>query len=222
MSEDLPKWTHRLPRNLAVILALGCAGAVAGVAHYFTPKYTQAGYTPRQPVAFSHKTHSAQAGIDCRHCHTSVEKDARAGLPATRSCMSCHGQILKGDPRLELLRERAAASAPIPWVRVHRLPDYVFFNHAVHTRRGVGCVECHGRVDQMDETRQAQPLSMSFCLDCHKDPAGRLRPLDQVFSMSWAPPTNSAQLQNARLELGTNLARSWAIKPGQNCAACHR
>jgi hypothetical protein len=160
--------------------------------------------------------------MDCRYCHSGVEKEALARLPATSVCMNCHGQILKGDARLALVRDRAAAGEPIPWVRVQRLPDFVYFNHAAHSQRGVGCVECHGRMDAMDETRQAQPLSMTFCLDCHQAPADRLRPLDQVYSMTWTPTTNQAQLPAVRTQLGTNLARLREINPGQNCATCHR
>lgn len=215
MPDVLPKWAHRLPRLLAILMALSGAGLVTGAAYYFTPKFTHVGYAPMQPASFSHKTHAAQTGIDCRYCHASVETRAEAGLPSASLCMNCHGQILKGDERLELVRDKAAAGAPVPWVRVHRLPDYVFFNHAAHVQRGVGCVECHGPMDQMEETRQTQPLSMAFCLDCHRNPATRLRPLDQVFSNGKGEPPAPA-------ESGTNLARLRAVNPSQNCAACHR
>ena len=124
-------------------------GAVtAGMWYYFTPKYSRVGYQPLQPVAFSHAVHVDQLGLDCRYCHNAVEKSWYSNIPASSTCMNCHEQVLKDDPRLALVRESAQTGQPIPWVQIHRVPDYVYFNHEVHVRRGISCVKCHGRIDQ--------------------------------------------------------------------------
>lgn len=212
MSDVFPKWTNRLPRKLAVAITLTVLAAIAGIAYYFTPKYTRVGYTPFQPVAFSHNTHVRQAGLDCRYCHTSTSKSPYASLPPTSTCMNCHNQILKDDPRLALVRESATTGKPIQWMQVCKLADYVYFDHSVHVNRGVSCKECHGSVDKMDETGNAESLSMSFCLDCHRNPAPRLRPLDKVTQLDWQPTNNA----------GANLARDWNVQKLQSCSTCHR
>lgn len=227
MSDVFPKWTNRLPRDLALGGAVLLVCVTAGFAYYFTPKYTRQGYQPIQPVSFSHKTHVAQTGLDCRYCHHSVETAAFASLPAAATCMNCHNQVLRSDPRLEWVRRSAATNEPIPWVSVHQLPDFVHFNHAVHTRRGVGCVECHGDVSQMDEMRVAQPLSMAFCLECHRDPAPRLRPLEAVTETQWqfvpaATNLSTAQTLEARRDFGRKLIRDWNIQPQTSCNTCHQ
>ncbi len=204
-----------MPRKLAVALALTVIAVSGGAAYYFTPQYTRVGYAPFQPVAFSHNTHVRQAGLDCRYCHTSADKSAYANLPPTSTCMNCHNQILKDDPRLALVRESASLGKPIPWVQVYKLPDYVYFDHSVHVNRGVSCKECHGPVDTMDETGNAKSLSMSFCLDCHRNPAPRLRPLDKVTQLNWQP-TNNPQT------MGEDLVRDWNVQELQSCSTCHR
>ena len=160
MSAIFPKWTNRLPVLIITGTVLLGTAVTAGVWYYFTPKYTRVGYQPIQPVAFSHATHAGQLGIDCRYCHTGVEKSWFSNIPASSTCMNCHNQVLKDDPRLALVRESAASGRPIPWIQIHKVPDFVYFNHSVHVNRGISCVECHGRIDQMDEVRHAQPLSM--------------------------------------------------------------
>src|SRR5690606_1898650 len=149
--------------------------AVTGVTYYFTPKYTDVGYQPTQPVPFPHSVHAEQLGIDCRYCHTDVDKSWYSNVPTASVCMNCHNQVLAQDPRLALVRERHTNSVPIPWVQIHNLPDFVYFNHAVHVNRGISCIECHGEVNKMDEVRQVEPLSMSFCLECHRNPADKIR-----------------------------------------------
>lgn len=223
MSDIFPKWTNRLPaRVLAGALIVGTT-ALAGVWYYFTPKYTRVGYQPIQPVPFSHATHADQLGIDCRYCHHAVEKSWYSNVPAASTCMNCHTQVLKDDPRLALVRESAQPGGkPIPWVQVHKVPDYVYFNHAVHVNRGVSCVECHGRIDQMIEVQHAQPLSMSFCLECHRDPAGRVRPLDKITDLGWtwsADPRAAADKQRAE---GKKIVHDWKVQSLQSCSACHR
>jgi hypothetical protein len=180
------------------------------------------GYQPIQPVAFSHATHAEQLGIDCRYCHNGVEKSWYSNIPSASTCMNCHNQVLATDPRLALVRESAQTDKPIPWVQVHITPDYVFFNHSVHVNRGVSCVECHVQINKMDEVYHAQPLSMSFCLQCHRDPANRLRPLDKITDLNWKwsdDPNESARLQRIH---GQKLAQDWQVESLQNCSACHR
>jgi hypothetical protein len=217
MSAIFPKWTNRLP-VLVVIGVFMVGGAVtAGVWYYFTPKYTRVGYQPIQPVAFSHATHAGQLGMDCRYCHTGVEKSWFSNIPASSKCMNCHNQVLKDDPRLALVRESAQSGRPIPWVQIHKVPDFVYFNHSVHVNRGISCVECHGRVDQMDEIRNAQPLGMAFCLVCHRHPDTKLRPLDKITDLKWRLESETRQL-----EFGRNAMREWKVESLQTCAACHR
>ncbi len=222
MSDIFPRWTNKLPaRILAGALLVGTA-AVSGVWYYFTPKYTRVGYQPIQPVAYSHATHVDQLGMDCRYCHSAVEKSWYANIPSAASCMNCHNQVLATDPRLALVRESAQSGKPIPWVQIHKTPDYVYFNHAVHVNRGVSCFECHGQINKMEEVRHAHPLSMSFCLDCHRDPAARLRPPDKITDLNWKwseDPRTAAQLQKAN---GEKFAHDWKVQSLQSCSACHR
>lgn len=213
MSDVFPEWMNRLPRKVFFAALAGGIGVTAAFGYYFTPKYSQSGYTPVQPVGFSHKTHVGQVGTDCRYCHNGVEKSWFANLPDTSACMNCHGQILKDDPRLALVRESSTTGKPIPWVHVQRTPDFVYFSHVAHVKRGIGCVDCHGRVDQMDEI-QAQAMSMTFCLDCHRNPAQHLRPSSKMTQLDWLPSTNLAQ--------GQELSVSWKVQPRDNCGSCHR
>jgi hypothetical protein len=217
MSDFFPKWTNNLPRNIIIGALLAGTAVTAGVTYYFTPKYTRAGYEPIQPVAFPHSVHATQLGIDCRYCHNGVEKSWYSNIPATSVCMNCHNQALKDDERLALVRESAASGKPIPWVQIHKLPDYAYFNHSVHVNRGVSCVECHGQINQMEEVYHAKPLSMSFCLDCHRDPALHVRPLDKITDLDWKPASEDAQLANGR-----KIVRDWKVQSLQNCSACHR
>ena len=145
MSAVFPKWTNRLPLLAIVASMLFGTGVVAGVWYYFTPKYTDVGYMPIQPVYFPHSTHVDQLGLDCRYCHNDVERSWYSNVPGASTCMNCHNQVLKEDPRLSLVRESAQTGNPIPWVQIHKMPDFVYFNHSVHVNRGVSCVECHGR-----------------------------------------------------------------------------
>ena len=222
MSDVFPKWTNRLPLYILIGGAMVAGAVTAGVTYYFTPKYTRVGYKPIQPVAFSHSIHVDQVGLDCRYCHSHVEKSWYSNVPATSTCMNCHNQVLKEDPKLEVVRDSFATGEPIPWVQIHKVPDYVYFNHSVHVNRGVSCVECHGRVDEMDEVEHAKPLSMSFCLDCHRNPEEHVRPLEHVTDLDWKwsdDPKKNAQLQKAH---GSQLVKDWNIQSTDNCSACHR
>jgi formate-dependent nitrite reductase cytochrome c552 subunit len=217
MSAIFPKWTNRLP--ILIITAFFMIGTVvvAGVWYYFTPKYTVVGYQPLQPVAFSHATHVDQLGMDCRYCHDGVERSWFSNIPSSSTCMNCHNQVLPNDDRLALVRESAQSGRPIPWVQIHKLPDFAYFNHAVHVNRGISCVECHGPVHKMEEVYHATPLSMAFCLDCHRDPAAKLRPLDKITDLDWR--AESPEQQRA---FGLKALHDWKVESLENCGACHR
>ena len=222
MSALFPKWTNWLPLALIGVLAVAGGVVTAGVTFYFTPKYTRVGYEPVQPVPFSHKVHAGQLGMDCRYCHSTVDQSWVANIPAASTCMNCHNQILKDDPRLAIVRASATNNSPVPWVQVHITPDYVYFNHSVHVTRGISCVECHGRIDQMDEVYHAKPLSMSFCLDCHRDPAAHIRPTDKVTKLDWAWSTNSFEAEKLQEVNGKKFVHDWKVESLQSCSACHR
>lgn len=211
MSDIFPKWTNRLPMIIGVAAAVVGTTALAGVWYYFTPKYTRVGYQPKQPVAFSHDIHATQLGIDCRYCHNSVERSWFSNIPATTTCMNCHSLVVKDSPKLEPVRESYRTGKPIPWVQIHKVPDYVYFNHSVHVNRGISCVECHGPVNHMDEVKHAKPLSMAFCVECHRDPQSRIRPNELVTQLDWKGTVD-----------GQKLVHDWKVQPGQSCSTCHR
>jgi hypothetical protein len=211
MPQIFPKWANQLAPKLGLIAVLAGTVAMAGVTYYLTPKYTRVGYQPKQPVAFSHKVHNEQLGIDCRYCHNNVDKSWFSNIPAASTCMNCHSLVLKDDPRLALVRESYSSGKPIPWVQIHKVPDYVYFNHSVHVNRGISCVHSHGEVNQMDEVQHAKPLSMSFCLDCHRAPDQKIRPVDLVTQLDWKGQVD-----------GKQLVHDWKVQPGQSCSTCHR
>jgi hypothetical protein len=217
MSNLFPKSSNRLPLQIIVYLFVLAGTATAGVIYYMTPKYTRVGYAPVQPVPYSHALHAGQLGIDCRYCHSYVERSGFANLPTAQTCMNCHGQIKTTSPLLEIVRQSYATGRPVPWIQVHQVPDYVYFNHAVHIARGVSCVECHGRIDQMEVVEHAKPLSMGFCLQCHRDPAAHLRPRNEVTNLAWKAPSPEAQR-----EMGERFVHDWNVKPPQTCSGCHR
>lgn len=207
MKEPLfPEWTNRLPLVLlagAVLSALA-AGGFAG--YFFSPRFTDVGYQPRQPVAFSHALHAGRMAIDCRYCHGAVEVSPAASLPTTAVCMNCHRLVGRDKPSLEPLRISAEAGQPIHWVRVHDLPDYVFFDHSAHVDAGVGCVSCHGDVTSMEVIRQVEPLSMGWCLDCHRGPEPYLRPVELVTDPAPVPAAKPLRVP----------------APPLDCSGCHR
>jgi len=216
MSDVFPRWTNRLPGQIIFGLLLIGGAVTAGLTYYFTPKYTRVGYQPTQPVPFSHAIHVNQLGLDCRYCHDGVEKSWYSNVPAAETCMNCHSAVRASDPRLEPVRASYKDEGkPVEWVQIHKLPDYAFFNHSVHVNRGVSCVECHGRVDQMDEVRHEKHFSMTFCLDCHRDPEKRLRPLDKITDLAY---DRSLDPENK----DRNFVKEWHIKTSENCSACHR
>jgi len=173
-----------------------------------------------QPIQFSHAHHVGGIGLDCRYCHTSVEKSSFAGIPPTKTCMNCHNQIWANAPILEPVRASFRTDTPLSWIRVNDLPDFVYFSHQIHVKQGVGCATCHGPVDQMPLMYQAQSLLMEWCLDCHRAPEKFLRPRSEVFNMSYKAPTGAAQL-----ELGLRLKKEYnvsSIEHMTSCSVCHR
>ncbi len=171
-----------------------------------------------QPVPFSHQHHVGQVGLDCRYCHDSVENEAFAGIPAVSVCMTCHSQLFTDQPMLQpVVDSWRRGVAQLKWARVNDLPDFVYFNHSIHVAKGVGCVSCHGRVDTMPLTARVKPLSMQWCLDCHRNPAPNLRPKDKVFAMDWHP-------QHPK-QLAMDLVKRYHILPParlSDCSICHR
>src|ERR1700738_3546661 len=174
------------------LLAALALGGVMGLAR--APYLTNQNVTREQPIQFSHKHHVGDDGIDCRYCHTAVESSATAGIPPTKTCMNCHSVLFNNAGYLEPVRESYRTDKSIEWVRVHRLADYVYFNHSIHINKGVGCSTCHGQVNQMPLMFQASPLLMQWCLECHRNPEAVLRPRDQVFNMDWKAPANQAEV----------------------------
>ena len=183
-----------------------------------SPYLTNQNVTRDQPIQFSHKHHVGDDGIDCRYCHTGVESSATAGVPPTKTCMNCHSVLFNNVGYLEPVRESYRTDKSIQWVRVHRLADYVYFNHSIHVAKGVGCSTCHGTVNEMPLIFQAAPLNMGWCVDCHRNPEAVLRPTEQVYNMEWKAPANQA-------ELGAQFAHERKIRSTADltsCSTCHR
>jgi menaquinone reductase, multiheme cytochrome c subunit len=263
-----PRWMNLL-LPLAIIGGLGAAAYVPVVVYLgASPMATDVGYAPDQPIPYSHALHVGQLGLDCRYCHTTVTEAGFAAIPSAQTCMNCHSYIRVTNPdgtsnkKMEPLldawdanwRTRGATytqpptdqprveGKPVEWVKIHDLPDYSYFNHAAHVTKGVSCVTCHGRVDQMEVVYQSKPLNMAWCLDCHREPEKFLRPADQVTNLSWTieqlDTTNKAEADAIRAEnslaadatitqeqLGTFLKKKMAIKDHQymtSCSTCHR
>ena len=218
MANIFPKWTNQLPLKVLAGAALVVTALTGGITYYFTPKYTNVGYQPVQPVPFSHAIHADQLGLDCRYCHSYVEKAAHSNVPSTQTCMNCHSQIKQNSPRLALVRESYKSGKPIEWVRIHKAPDYVYFNHSAHVNRGVSCVSCHGKVNEMAVVWQHEPQSMSWCLDCHRAPENHLRPLQYITNLNWKPEDIGA----TQKQLGAELKAKWGVNPPVTCNGCHR
>lgn len=209
------------------LFRLALVGSLAGLAflcvaaavYVRSDAVTGVGRFVEQPVPFSHAHHVAGLGIHCRYCHTAVEKGPFAGLPPTATCMTCHSQVWTNAAMLAPVRESLRRGEPIRWSRVHDLPDFAYFDHSIHVAKGVGCETCHGRVDRMPLMAKRAPLTMSWCLDCHRHPERHLRPKEHVFDMGWAPPPGQD-----RRALGRELMRAYDIRVDQltDCSVCHR
>lgn len=220
MPAIFPRWTNNIPIVAGLLAPLLGLGLILGVWYWFAPSYTDVGYRPEQPVPYSHKLHVGELGLDCRYCHNTVEAAPHAAIPPAATCMNCHDTAVKADSQ-RLAPVRAAYNGgepggePVKWVRVHQLPDYAYFNHAPHVAAGVGCVSCHGRVDKMVVVETDQPLSMGWCLDCHRDPEPNLRPLDEVTNMNWSSAEEA-------YDAGADPNRKRQVNPPQHCSGCHR
>ena len=202
---------------LGVIAFVAALGGTVGLLHLSGYNTNQAMFV-EQPVQFSHKHHVGGEGIDCRYCHSSVEESAFANIPPTKTCMNCHSQIWTNAPTLEPVRASLRDNKPISWTRVHDLPDFVYFNHSIHVKKGVGCATCHGRVDEMPLMYQQASLQMSWCLDCHRNPEKYVRPREQVYNMAWERPSDDPGL-------GERLVKEYKIAGAAqltNCSTCHR
>jgi hypothetical protein len=211
---------HRSTNTISRVSIFGAlfalAGGLWGMAAVNRSSYvTQAGVARDQPVPFSHRHHAGELGIDCRYCHTSVERAAHANIPPTQTCMNCHVQIWADSGLLEPVRQSWRTNTSIEWIKVHDLPDFVYFNHSIHVHKGVGCASCHGRVDRMNLTWQASSLTMEWCIGCHRNPAPNLRPREEVFNMAWEPPADAEALQTALMAKNDVHGRD-------DCSTCHR
>jgi Cytochrome c7 and related cytochrome c len=199
---------------LAVVLLLS-AGAAGLLQLQRSPYVTRQHMALQQPIPFSHQHHVSGLGIDCRYCHTSVEESSFAGIPPTKTCMNCHAQMWTNADMLAPVRYSFQTDKSIQWVRVHDLPDFVYFNHSIHLHKGIGCTTCHGAVDRMPLMRQEVSLQMEWCLDCHRNPEQYVRPRDAVFRVDYVPPPNQP-------ELGRRLVAEYQIQRLTSCSTCHR
>jgi len=216
----MPQIFHRSANALArgsIVIAIALVGLL-GIALWeitMSPYYTEQDVTRQQPVPFSHRHHAGELGIDCRYCHTSVEKSSFAGLPPTQTCMTCHSQIWTNSEMLEPVRASYRTNQSLAWTRVNALPDFVYFDHSIHVAKGIGCTTCHGPIAEMPLTYRAGTLYMSWCLECHRQPEKYVRPKSQVFNPFYQPPPN-------QLELGKQLVKEYKIQSLQHCSTCHR
>jgi len=178
MAQLFPRWANSAVRALLIVGAALLAGIpVALLAWARSPSATGQYVAVEQPIPFSHPLHVTGLQIDCRYCHAGAERSAMAGLPPTRACVGCHTDLWVSSSIFEPVRHSLRTATPIPWRRVTAVPDFVFFNHAVHTRKGIACESCHGRVDLMEQVYQTAPLTMAWCLHCHREPERYIRPV---------------------------------------------
>lgn len=223
MANIFPKAT-----NLILLKAMFALSIIGGIAtavvwYYFTPKYSRVGYEPVQPVYFQHDIHVGQLGMDCRFCHSFVESSGFSNYPTTQTCMTCHSQVQANNPKLKPVHDSWATGQPITWVKVHNVPDYAYFNHSAHVNRGVSCVSCHGKVNEMNVVFQDKSQSMGWCLNCHRNPEDYVRPIaaakpgeqSPIYNLDWTAG-------NKQSEIGKKLVHDWKINPPKDCAGCHR
>lgn len=216
MAAVFPPWSNTATRvAILTIVASGFAALAAPMIWVRTPWARAQHDAADQPVEFDHRHHNHDDGIDCKYCHTTVYRAATAGIPSTEKCMGCHDQIWNQSPMLEVVRRSYFSGRPIPWNRVHQVPGFAYFNHGIHVNKGFGCSTCHGRVDQMPAVYQVAPLTMEWCLDCHRHPESYIRPLDQITNMDWTTGAHQA-------ELGRELVSRLGVRSLTNCTTCHR
>ncbi len=232
MANIFPRWTNLLPFQVVICLGALATGVVAAFWYYATPKAQRVGYQPNQPIPYDHQLHVEQLGLDCRYCHSFVEHSGHANVPTANTCWNCHKAVKTDSPKLEPLRRAVDTNyenydgQPIKWVRVHKSPDYVYFNHSAHVNRGISCQSCHGDVNKMEVVYQAESHSMGWCLDCHRNPEENLRPLEEVFNMNYDAEKYLAENPIEGVEsvkdLGKHLKEVYGVKPKESCSTCHR
>ncbi len=207
---------NTLARISLLVLAVGGGGGVGGLLFYVRSPLARGMQDPiEQPIQFDHRHHTRDEGIDCRFCHNTVDSSPHAGIPATQLCLNCHSQIWNQSPLLEPVRRSFFEGKPLTWKKVNDVPDFVYFNHSIHVAKGVGCVTCHGRVDKMAAVEKMQPMTMSWCLSCHRNPEPNLRPVEEVTNMDWKP-------EGDPIEAGRVLAQRNDIHTRTSCSTCHR
>ncbi len=252
MANYFPRWTNLLPLKIVVCLGAVGIGLTAAFTYYATPKALRVGYQPSQPIPYDHSLHVNQLGLDCRYCHSFVEHSGHANIPSANTCWNCHSKVAMGSAKLgplydamgfeydsknKVLVEKKDADGnpvegkPIEWVRVHKAPDYVYFDHSAHLNRGISCQSCHGQINEMEVVYHAEPHSMSWCLDCHRNPAEHVRPLEEVYNLDYDAKTYLKEnevknVEGKRItdpkEFGQFLVSHWGISPKQSCSTCHR
>ena len=220
---------------------------LAAAAYSRSPYNTKVEVPLNQPVPFSHQHHVSELGLDCRYCHTSVEKSGYAGLPPTETCMSCHSQIWTNSPLLEPVRKSYEENTPIVWNKVNKVPEFVNFNHSIHIARGVNCNQCHGPVNDMQITFKGRAFQMQWCLQCHRAPEKSLykepdaaSPRQQVFNLYWKLQEKGVTGLDSReqdlakgeeqesnkpedVAEGTKIVQALGVKKQQlaDCSVCH-
>jgi len=217
MAQIFPQSANTLSK-VSIIVGLVVVAGLGGTAFELgadSSYATNQGIAKTQPIPFSHTHHVGSMGIDCRYCHSTVETSAYANIPPTKTCMNCHSQIWVNSPTLEPVRASYRTDQSIPWVKVHDLPDFVYFNHSIHVKKGVGCETCHGRVDQMALMSQKNNLEMRWCLDCHRHPEQYVRPRKFVTTMGYVPDGDQE-------EIGRKLVQDYHIQKLETCYTCHR
>ncbi len=223
MSQIFHPSINLIAKAMVAATVIGIIG-ISIVAYLFVRSPYMRGTTiaREQPVFFSHEHHVGELGLDCRYCHVNVERSGFAGVPSTDICMGCHSQVWADSPAIAPVKESMETGQSIAWNRVNALPDYVYFNHSIHLNKGIGCEECHGRVDKMGWTRKESPLSMEWCLSCHRNRADHVRPREEVFTMGYEPPADPAQ----REALQKALVAEYHVDVEQfnitDCSICHR
>jgi menaquinone reductase, multiheme cytochrome c subunit len=207
-----PEWTETLKKWVNLLVLGAPVYLVALIAYGVTPEALRIGYQPEQPVPYSHALHAGELGMDCRYCHTVVDRSPKAAVPPAGVCMNCHSTVRKDSDALLPIRQAFSENEAVKWVRVTDLPDYVFFNHQAHVNAAVGCESCHGRIDQMVKVYQHAPLTMEWCINCHKDPAPHLRDPSNVTKMGYRQSPGE----------GERVMKKNQVSPPTNCSTCHR
>ena len=239
MAQIFPKYMNTVAKVSMLGVPLGLASVGLFLTAFFRSGYATGAYeVVDQPIPFSHKHHVGELGIDCRYCHTAVEESSYAGIPPSSTCINCHQQIWTGADYLKPIREGYAKDESVVWNKVHNLPHYVYFNHSIHVAKGVGCVECHGQVDEMPLMWQTKTLLMEWCIDCHRYPTSHLRPREEVTNMTWEVSEEKPYVMTVledgkevekeytdRMTLAEDLHGKYYVRPAgvtTNCSICHR